>query len=314
LEFRPFRNQDVPLIAELWNSAGLGRGAAILHGTDELDYFVLAQPHFERQGLLVAVVDDKPVGFVHAGFGVSQDRAKLDRTTGVICALVVHPDHRRQGIGRQLVSRAEEYLQSQGAQILFAGPADPLNPYWNGIYGGSECAGFLESDPMAKPFLASLGYRPNRMIGIFQRPIGQRDPVSVRLMRVRRSTELRLLDDPVPKDFWTLTNRGRLETARLGLVLKKQNEPVGWLTICGLDLYASKWQQRAIGLHGIHIAPEHRRQGFGQALLCDVSKQLKDDRVDLLEAHANMEDPAAMAVLLSGGFQLVDTGIVYRKS
>lgn len=314
LEFRSFRNHDVPVIAELWNSAELGRGAVIMHGTDELDFFVLSQPHFDRNGLILAFVDGQPAGFVHAGFGVGSNRTTVDSTTGVICALVVHPAFRGRGIGRALVQQAESYLLSHGAQVLLAGPADPFNPYWSGLYGGSEASGFLESDVLSKPFFTSLGYRPQSMIGVFQRVIGQRDPINVRLMRVRRSTELRLLEDPVPRDFWTLTNRGRLETARLGLVLKKQELPVGWVTICGLDMYSSKWQQRAIGLHGIHVAPEHRRQGYGQALLCDVSKQLKDDQVDLMEAHANMEDPAAMAVLISSGFQLIDTGIVYRKA
>ncbi len=105
LEFRSFRNHDVPVIAELWNSAELGRGAVIMHGTDELDFFVLSQPHFDRHGLILAFVDGQPAGFVHAGFGVGSNRTTVDSTTGVICALVVHPAFRGRGIGGHWFNR-----------------------------------------------------------------------------------------------------------------------------------------------------------------------------------------------------------------
>jgi GNAT superfamily N-acetyltransferase len=46
--------------------------------------------------------------------------------------LAVHPDHRRQGIGRALLRHAEQWLRSRGVEIFHVktlGPSDPYPPY-----------------------------------------------------------------------------------------------------------------------------------------------------------------------------------------
>ncbi|MCA9020395.1 MAG: GNAT family N-acetyltransferase, partial [Planctomycetaceae bacterium] len=54
-----------------------------------------------------------------------------------MCAVIVHPQFRRRGIGRELVLRAEEYLKSKGAENIIAGPYGLLSPYLVGLYGGT---------------------------------------------------------------------------------------------------------------------------------------------------------------------------------
>ena len=98
--------------------------------------------------------------FRRAGFGATDDESGLSLDTGVICVVMVRPDHRRKGIGRELVTRAERYLEAAGATSVFAGPAPRRDPFYVGLYGGSQPSGFLESDPDAAPFFATLGYEP----------------------------------------------------------------------------------------------------------------------------------------------------------
>ena len=75
------------------------------------------------------------------------------RVFGVLSLIAVRPSHRRQGIGTGLLLRCEAYLRSAGATTLGAGRMFPHNPFYFGLYGGSEASGVLESDKAAGPFL-----------------------------------------------------------------------------------------------------------------------------------------------------------------
>ena len=159
IEYRTFRNTDPPILVDLWNDSFSGRGAAYLRGTMLLEYCTFAKPYFDPQGLTLATADNQIVGFVLAGFGPNADGQTLNQRVGIICAIGVAPAHRRKGIGSELLRRSEEYLRQRSAAELFAGPLGPLNPFTFGIYGGSESAGFLESDALARTFLEKRGYR-----------------------------------------------------------------------------------------------------------------------------------------------------------
>lgn len=80
----------------------------------------------------------------------------------------------------------------------------------------------------------------------------------------------------------------------------------------GLDRYAAAWQTRGIGLLGLYVTEANRQKGYGQALLVEVCRRVRDDMVQLAEAHAPKSDAAAIAVLESAGFRQIDTGLVYR--
>lgn len=60
--------------------------------------------------------------------------------------LAVHPDNRRQGIGRALLDHSEQWLRSRGVEMLFVktlGPSDPYPPYAE-----------------TRAFYMALGFRP----------------------------------------------------------------------------------------------------------------------------------------------------------
>jgi ribosomal protein S18 acetylase RimI-like enzyme len=314
IDYRPFHNADPPRIRDLWNQSGLGRGAVQLATTDALETLVFSQPYFDRDGFLVACDGDRVVGFAHAGFGASEDQSKLDRQRGVICAAIVHPEYRRQGIGRELVRRAEDYLRSSGAADIQAGPAAPRDPFYFGLYGGSAMAGFLESDPDAAPFFTALGYRPLERHLIYQCNLNSQPPtVSVRLMEIRRRMELRVAPQPEPLNWWWATRFGRLESLRFLLAPKTGGPSVAVVTVVGLDHYLSTWHAQAIGLTNLEVPEAERRKGFGQALVLGVMRRLRDELFTLVECHAPEENTAAVRLLESCGFQQLDAGVVYER-
>lgn len=322
IEYRAFRNYDPPQILRLWEQAQLGHGAAQALSNDmSFDMVNYAQTYFDRNGLILAVDDGTPVGFVHAGFGCSADGSSLDGSTGVICAVVVHPAHRRQGIGRELVSRAETYLKGKGATKILAGPSRKTDPFYFGLYGGARPAGFLQSDESAAPFFTSLGYEASGRYAITSRQMSDRDPVHFRTTMIRRKWELMLVDRPDPCSWWWMCRYGRLDAVYCVLVPKigrgasgGAQTPVAGVTIVGLDAYANSWNEQAIGLVDLWVDEKYRRQGFGQALLLEVVKRLRKETVTRLTANVEDDDIAAKKVFESVGFSKIDEGVVYKSS
>lgn len=316
IDYRPFRNSDPPELLRLWEACDLGRGAAVGFDADIFETVVFSQPYFDPAGLTVACEAGRPIGFLHAGFGPCAEERRVEPAVGTICVLMVDPAHRRRGIGRALVARAEDYFRARGATVWQAGPAVPHDPFYFGIYGGCQPAGFLESDPAADPFWRASGYHPDRRRLVFQRSLEEKSsPGGLRLMNIRRATRLAAPERETDRTWWWSTRPGRLDTIELALLPKAGDAPpFARVTILGLDFYVPRWQQRAVGLMDLNVPEPHRRKGYGQALLVEVCRRLRDERISLVEAHAESTDDAAIGVLKAAGFQQVDTGTVYRKT
>ncbi len=312
IEYRSFRNFDPPALVRLWNQAQLGRGAVQHVSNDEsFDPANFSQQYFDPHGLTVALDENRLVGFAHAGFGCDPTGNRLANDRGVICAVVVHPSYRRQGIGRELVHRAENYLRNSGATEIIAGPSPKRDPFYCGLYGGAQPVGFLESDPNAAPFFTKLGYQPGEQFLVTQRSMVDRDPVNFRLSMIRRKWELALADRPDPCPWWWSVRFGRLDGLYCVLVPKGGGMPVAGLTVVGLDLYARVWNEQAIGICDLWVKEGQRRQGFGQTLLVEVIKRLRQETVTCMTANIPAADEPAAAVFRSAGFVTVDRGVVF---
>lgn len=312
IEYRSFRNTDPPRLSRLWQEARLGRGAAQNLSSDlSLDLTNFSQTYFDPAGLIVATFRQNPVGFCQTGFGCTRSGEALDYETGVISGVVVDPDFRRRGIARELVKRGEDYLRSRGARHIQAGGSPGRDPFFFGLYGGSEPAGFLESEKAAAPFFQKLGYTPRSRYSMAVRSMSDRDPVSFKLTMVRRKWEMVLVDRPDPCSWWWMSRFGRLEALAGVLVPRGGGRPVAGCTIMGLDLYVPSWHEQAIGISELWTDESQRRQGLALTLLVDVIRKLRQENVQTLVARIPEDDSAAQAVFRSAGFATVDCGVVY---
>mgnify|MGYP003344187972 CR=1 FL=1 len=113
-EFRCFRNEDPPRLAEVWRASDLGPSALQPMTASLLETAVFSKPYFDREGLVVAVEQDQVVGFAHAAFAPSGDQSAIDTRTGTTVLVVMTPqcDHERVGAG--LLERCEAYLREIG--------------------------------------------------------------------------------------------------------------------------------------------------------------------------------------------------------
>ena len=181
IRYRPFLNGDAPALAEVWRSQPPMRGLVQPMSASLLEDFVFWKPYFDREGLIVATEDERVVGFAHAGFGPCEDRSSLSTELGVTSMLMTHTQADRATISVELLGRSEQYLISRGARVLYGGGIRPLDPFYLGLYGGSELPGILASDEQKLRLFLDCGYREVDRVIVMQRELNRfRMPVDRR--------------------------------------------------------------------------------------------------------------------------------------
>lgn len=316
ITYRPFRNPDPPALMRIWNDCYTGRGAAFLNGTTPLEHFVLSKPYFDRQGLILALPEDggEAIGFVHAGFGPDNSGKRLRFAEGVICALCVRPGHRRKGIGRELLKRAEAYLRGKGATVVLVGSHHPLHPFYWGLHGGSEPAGVLASDTPAHPFLLANRFQVDERVLVLDRDLSNMPPqADSRFPTIKRKYELRILPRPVSPSWFEEAIYSPLEMLEFQLQDSATGQAVAWAKVWDMDLFGWRWHQPSAGIVDLLVQEDRRRQGLAKFLLVQILRYLQDQFYSLVEAQAPATNTAAVKLLEGIGFKKVDEGLVYRR-
>ncbi len=314
VDYRTFRNDDPPRLAALWNEVFTGRGAVRLRTAAPLERYLFAKPYFDRAGLFLALENGVVIGFAHAGFGSDMSEEALAVDEGVICAVGVRPTHQRRGIGTELVRRCEAYLTARGARTVFAGPMRPVNPFYLGLYGGSELPGFLQSDAPVEPFFFRLGYRREDTCLVFQRTL--HDPVNIpdgRFADLRRRCEACVEPWTGPASWWQECVRGPLEYIGFRLEEKATSQVIARAAVWEMDGFTWRWNQPAVAIVNVEVREDRRRQGHAKFLICQVLRHLQDQYFGVAEVQTMQGNQAAVGLYRSLGFTQVDQGHIYRK-
>lgn len=99
MEIRPYRTHDEEAVVKLWHDCGL----VVPWNDPHRD--IERKLKMQAELFLVAELDGRILGSVMAGY---------DGHRGWINYLAVHPDRRRQGIGRRMMEEAERRLRAAG--------------------------------------------------------------------------------------------------------------------------------------------------------------------------------------------------------
>jgi ribosomal protein S18 acetylase RimI-like enzyme len=315
VQYRSFRNSDPPGLAQVWNEAFTGRGAVPLRHSSPLERHAFCKPYFDPAGLIVAVEDDVCVGFAHAGFGPNNTETGLSHASGVTCAIGVRPAYRRRGIGSELFRRCEAYLRERGARTLWAGPMPPLNPFYFGLYGGSDQPGFLISDADAAPFLEAHGYQPADTCLVFQRRLDQAlNIVDGRFPALRRQFEVRVESAMSRKSWWQECTLGPLELIEFRLVEAQTSAVAARTEVWEMELFSWRWGLPAVGIVDLVVRDDLRRQGLGKFLLTSLLRYLQEQYFGVVEIQAMERNHAAVGLYQRLGFNQVDVGRIYRQA
>lgn len=314
IHYRTFRNADPPGLVEVWNEAFTGRGAVRMPGSLWLEYFLFAKIYFDPNSLILAVADRQIVGFVWTGFGANDTESTLDSRSGVVCLLGVAPSHRRQGIGSELLRRAETYLRSHGSAELFAGPMSPLNPYTFGVYGGSYSPGFLDSDPLARPFFEHHGYTVASSCRILQHALKLAPDIADGRFAAHR-LRYQIHSSPFQgTTWWQECILGPVELYEYRLQDKLTGRTAARALLWEMEPYAPRWNRHAVGITDLVVPVEMRRQGLAKFLMVHLLRYLQEQFFDLAEIQIHTGNSAGINLFQALGFEQVDTGYMYRKN
>jgi ribosomal protein S18 acetylase RimI-like enzyme len=315
IHYRTFRNDDPPGLVQVWNEALTGRGAVALPTASALEEYVLAKPYFDRAGLLLALDDAAPVGFAHGGFGPNADQSAVSTGDGVVCAVAVRPSYRRRGIGSELLRRCEAYLAGRGATTLRAGPMWPFNPFYLGLYGGSESPGFLASDAAAEPFLLRHGYVPQQTNLVLHRrlegPINVADP---RFVAIRRRYDLMAQPHRGTVSWWRECVLGPIDLLDVLLRDKASGEVAARGAVWEMLGFCQRWGAPAVGIIDLEVGPPFRRQGLAKFVILHLLRHVQEQFFSLVEVQADEHNEPAQRLYRGLGFEQVDTGRTYRKA
>lgn len=314
ISYREFCNSDPAELADIWRASLSGHGIMQPMSATLLEYFAFSKPYFFYDGLILATDNDRPVGFVHAGFGPNSERTELSTECGVICFIVVRPEYRRQGIGGELLKRAEEYLQAAGAETIYGGSVRPLDPFYLGIYGGSELPGVLNSLPDVGPFFLSHGYEEHHRRLVLECELANfRAPIDRNQMQIRRTTDVELIYDPPPTDWWDACTFSNFERVRFELYDQSSSEQIGRVTLWMLDPLAHSWGVRAVGMTDLQINEEQQGKGYATFLVSEALRRLYEQGIWLVQVQTPESNEAAVALFNKLGFHEIDQGVIYIK-
>ncbi len=316
--FRPFRNSDPPALARLWNLTVPRTATAQPLRVHELDTHAWGTPMSEAAGLIVAERDGQVVGFVHAGFGpelpVSSTRPfHLSREIGTIAMLIVDPAVDDPELGPGLLAAGEDYLRSRGAQVLYAGGLFPLNPFYWGIYGGSEGSGILSGHHAFHRVVVAGGYVPVGTTVLLEADLAQPEPRDPRTPLIRRQTQLEFFEDVMPAHWWQNLALDEFPLTDARLVAKSDGTVLARASTWEMRWFGREQGRVHAGLLDVEVAAEHRRKGYGRFLIGEILRRARTNSIDCVEVQTSAENQPALALYVSLSFVPIDQSTLYRK-
>jgi ribosomal protein S18 acetylase RimI-like enzyme len=313
IEYRCFRNGDPPRLADIWRTADLGPGGFQPMTVAWLESGVFSKPYFDREGLIVAVEGDRPVGFAHAGFTPTADGSAIDFTTGTTMLVVVVPHASQDAIGDALLSRCEDYLLRRGARTLMGGGGPDLGGFYLGLYGGSDLPGILDSSPGMAAVFRRAGYRQAERIAVLRRPLaGFRPPVNRLQLAIRRATTLQVIDEPARRNWWEAATTTGIALRRYEL-RDEVGAALGSASFWDMQPLAMAWGVPAAGLMNVSTAGARRRQGFANYLVAEALHDLAQEGVAIAEAQVAESNEAALKMFGKLGFETTCRGTLFRR-
>lgn len=290
IEFAPGAPEDDEALVELWNAAlpGFPMTTRLLRQTLRHD------PYFEAEGHIVARhrASSSIVGWAlcKSMRGAGPEVGRFQNRGGV-GALCVAPEFQRQGIGKYLLSRADEHLSARGSpfttlyfphHFLPGVPAECLSA--KALFEQFGCAGWSEHFDL------------RRDLADFQLPAEVRQTLSrERSVQVRaaREDEAQAVQDFVGEHFpgaWTYSTRAhfrRGQEARDFIIAVENQEVIGF---CHVGDSSSAWLIPSThwfpaladaqgagwgGLGPIGMSRAVRGRGLGLALCARAVEELK---------------------------------------
>lgn len=318
LTIRAFTNLDPPALLDIWRR---NANSDPLHYRPlSMDFFqehVLGLPYFDYDGMQLALEDGKAVGFAHASFGPNKAGSNIDLETGVICLVMVVPNHPDPGhVVAELIAACEKYLKEKGAKRIYGGSSRPCAPFYMGLYGGSEPLGVFESDQVLFRRFSDSGYKMLQKTIRFRVDLpGYQVPMSPAYLKWRRKLFVEFNSNPVAPHWWQACMMCRFQWVDAFASESPGGEPIAKASFrlmnFGNEYFASR---HASVMDIVILDKDYLRQGVGTYLLGESIRHLMNtEYVSILEGQAAEDDVSTVSLLKRLGLVPLETGAIFVK-
>jgi ribosomal protein S18 acetylase RimI-like enzyme len=314
--YRAYRNGDSPALAELWSRCLQARPSTRPLTAHEFDALVPGKLGFDREGLLVAELGERLVGFVHAGFGPAEPAGAsraLDTSMGAVLVLVIDEAAAPPAAASELLAAALAYLRGRGATVLYAGGQYPVNPFYWGLYGGSELSGIVASDHPFREAAREAGFEPVAESVIFEADLAGPEPRDPRLVLARRQYRVDAEIDATFPSWWDALALGLFRPTCFRLVDRLTgNSPAQLWTWESVTEWVPGHRRMTTGLIRLEVEPSQRRKGLARFLVSEAWRAARVQLSDVLAVQTSATNQPALALYRSLGFTEVSRATLYR--
>ena len=188
------------------------------------------------------------------------------------------------------------------------------NPFYVGLYGGSELPGILDSDAVARRAFAARGYREVERTVLLRRDLSGFEPqVDRRQMQVRRQMLVEVTPDAPTQTWWEACTIGEFDLTPLRSAPRGGGPALATATFRSMEPSGTACVGRAAGLVGLSVDPAYRRRGLATFLLSEAFRQFLRQGILQVEVQTRQANAAAMGTFRGLGFQEAGSGGVWRK-
>ncbi len=327
LTIRSFRNEDPPKLLEIWqkNRRAPARAHFLPLTISGLDTGPLAMPFFDSRRLLLALDGDRPVGFVHVGFGSNADGSDLSYEVGHIAMVAVVPDYPEPvALCKELIKAGEDVLIEDGAHEIYGGSPRPSLPYYLGLYGVAEPLAVFDADAPVAEAYRLLGYGVRQKTVRFQRELANYTPPMLpNMLQWKEKVECKNEEFPHAKSWWDALSLAQFAWIETTAFLLESNVPVAQVRICLAEPFCDVKDEASQRLYdnrldsalmNVIVAPQYLRQGLGGYVLREALRYLISlERVSRIETHISEDFSSLFGLLKALKWSEVETGTIFSK-
>lgn len=314
ISFRSFRNIDPPSILAIWRSRAEQLGIISQVTADLFEQLVFAKIYFDYAGLILAFENEKAVGFAHAGFGPEDGVSKISTQMGTTCMIALETGCSVKEITAGLLERSEAYLRGRGCQVFYGGGMAPLNPFYVGLYGGSELPGILDDDKTARAVFESHHYQEIERTRIMRVDLTRFESVIDRSqMQIRRQMVVESQNDAPTRSWWEACTLGEFELTRFDMLPRGGGPTVASALFRSMDPLGENSTGRTSGLMHFEVDPAYRRRGYATFLLSEAFRQFQKQGILTVETQTLETNIPAVNLYQKMKFEQVGGGGMFRK-
>ena len=120
---------------------------------------------------------------------------------------------------------------------MYAGGQFPLNPFYWGLYGGSEGSGVLAEHAEFCRALAAMGYEPFSTTVFLQYDLARKESRNARAVLIRRQTQLEIEEDALPIHWWENQSLSEFDLTRFRLLARSGDIELARATTWDMNLF-----------------------------------------------------------------------------